>query len=60
MAGYISLLDPEGFTVGFDSPNGESFTDNTTQEMFEQLELGMWYIMGQTQIPPQPENRPQP
>jgi hypothetical protein len=55
MAGYISYLDPEGWTVWFDSPTGQSFTDNTTEEMFGQLELGMWYIMGQTQIPPQPE-----
>jgi len=55
MAGYISYLDPDGWTVGFDSPTGESFFDNTTEEMFGQLELGMWYIKGQTQIPPQPE-----
>lgn len=54
MAGYISYLDPEGWVVGFDSPTGESFIDHTNEEMFGQLELGMWYIMGQTQIPPQP------
>lgn len=57
MEGTITYLGNEPgcpWAVEAETSTGESFRDCTKKEMWEQLELGMFYIQGQEQIPPQP------